>query len=197
MPLTSFLPSSTPVTISLIVDSGTLCSNHSVQRLGADSVLLLVLLLSFIFLIFIYLSMLGLSCAMWDLVLWPRIQPGPSALGAFSQPLNHQGSPPTTLGQLISTMTQCRPGLDEDQNLCPPVAVLYNIIITWCKELSYWKRLMLGKIEGRRNRGWQRMRWLGGSINLVDTSLSKLGEIVKDREAWGAAVHRVTKSQAF
>ena len=65
---------------------------------------------------------------------------------------------------------------------------------TRCKELTHWKRLVLGKIEGKRRRGWQRTRWLDDITDLMDMNLEEFREMVRDREAWHAVVHGVTKS---
>ena len=69
-----------------------------------------------------------------------------------------------------------------------------NTFVTWCEVSGHWKRLMLGKTEGRRRMGQQRMRWLDGITDLMDMSLRKRWEIVKDRTSWPSAAHRVTKS---
>ena len=69
-----------------------------------------------------------------------------------------------------------------------------NTLSMWCEELTHWKNPDAGKTEGRRRRGWQRMRWLDGLTDSGNMNLAKLWETVRDSEAWHAAVHSVTKS---
>ena len=103
------------------------------------------------------------------------------------------GVPWTACRSNQSTLKEINPGYSLEGLMLNLKLQYFGYLMRRTDSLE--KPLMLGKIEGGRRRGWQRMRWLNGITASVNTSLSKLWEIVEDRQAWRAAVHAVSKSQ--